>query len=86
MAHLRDPAFMFLISLSFMFSSFCFSLENCFFFFSCISFKYVPFLALVSEFNCRCFLRSWCSREMWSPDDVGRDSWDWVGPPTWERA
>ena len=24
--------------------------------------------------------------EMWCPDDVGRDSWDWVGPPPWERA
>ena len=34
-------------------------------------------LALVSEFNC--FLRSRCSMEMWCPDDIGRDSWDWVG-------
>ena len=41
-------------------------------------------LALVSEFNC--FLRSRCSMEMWCPDDVGRDSWDWVGPPAWGRA
>ena len=41
-------------------------------------------LALVSEFNC--FLRSRCSMEMWCPDDIGRDSWDWVGPPPWERA
>ena len=24
--------------------------------------------------------------EMWCPDDTGRDSWDWVGPPAWERA
>ena len=24
--------------------------------------------------------------EMWCPDDIGRDSWDWVGPPAWERA
>ena len=22
--------------------------------------------------------------EMWSLDDTGRDSWDWVGPLTWE--
>ena len=22
--------------------------------------------------------------EMWCLDDVGRDSWDWVGSPTWE--
>ena len=41
-------------------------------------------LALVSEFNC--FLRSRCSMEMRCPDDIGRDSWDWVGPPAWERA
>ena len=41
-------------------------------------------LALVSEFNC--FLRSRCSMEMWCPDDIGRDSWDWVGPPSWGRA
>ena len=41
-------------------------------------------LALVSEFNC--FLRSRCSMEVWCPDDIGRDSWDWVGPPAWERA
>ena len=24
--------------------------------------------------------------EMWCPDDIGRDSWDWVGPPAWGRA
>ena len=41
-------------------------------------------LALVSE--CNCFLRSRCSMEMWCPDDIGRDSWDWVGPPAWVRA
>ena len=23
---------------------------------------------------------------MWCPDDTGRDSWGWVGPPAWERA
>ena len=54
------------------------------FFFSCFCFKYVLLLALVSEFNC--FLRSWCSMEMRCPDDMGRDNWDWVGPPAWVRA
>ena len=53
-------------------------------FFSCISFKYFLLLTLVSE--CNCFLRSRCSMEMWCPDDIGRDSWDWVGPPAWGRA
>ena len=24
--------------------------------------------------------------EMWCPDDIGRDSWDWVGPPAWGRT
>ena len=23
---------------------------------------------------------------MWCPDDIGRDSLDWVGPPAWGRA
>ena len=54
------------------------------FLFSCISFKYFLLLALVSEFNC--FLSSRCSMEMWCPHDIGRDSWDWVGPPAWGRA
>ena len=54
------------------------------FLFSCISSKYVLLLALDSEFFC--FLRSRCSMQMWCPDDIGRDSWDWVGPPAWGRA
>ena len=24
--------------------------------------------------------------EMWCPDGIGRDSWDWVGPPAWVRS
>ena len=71
--------------LIFSFSFFIFSEEKVSsFLFSCISFKYFLLLALVSEFDC--FLRSRCSMEMWCPDDVGRDSWDWVGPPAWGRA
>ena len=31
-----------------------------------------------------CFIAG--SMEMWCPDDTGRDSWDWVGPPAWGRA
>ena len=58
----------------------CFPKQKvCSFLFFCISFKYFLLLALVSEFNC--FLRSRCSMEMWCPDDIGRDGWDWVGPP-----
>ena len=41
-------------------------------------------LASVSEVDC--FLRSRCSMEMWCPGDIGRDSWDWVGPPACEKA
>ena len=69
----------------FPFSFFIFSEEKVSsFLFSCISFKYFLMLALVSEFNC--FLRSRCSMEMWCPDDIGRDSWDWVGPPAWGES
>ena len=53
---------------------------------SCISFTCVSLLALASKFNFRCFLRCRCFMEMWCPDDIGRDSWDWLGPPAWVRA
>ena len=58
---------------------FHFSEEKVSFFFLVFLSKIFLLLALVSEFNC--FLRSRCSMEMWCPDDKGRDSWDWVGPP-----
>ena len=32
------------------------------------------------------YLIASCSMEMWCPDDIGWESWDWVGPPAWERA
>ena len=69
----------------------CAFIFSCFsFFFSCVSF----FLSLSNLFRCQqaleaefnCFLRGRCSMEMWFPGDMGRDSWDWVGPPAWGRA
>ena len=44
----------------------------------------MPLPAFESGFSFRCFLRSRRSMEMWRLDDTGRDSWDWVGPPTCE--
>ena len=76
--------FIFLFSMFFIFSFHFFHRKSFFFYFSCISFKYFLLLALASEFNC--FLRSRCSMEMWCPDDIGRDSWEWVGPPALGRA
>ena len=55
-----------------------------FFFFLVFLSNIFLLLALVLEFDC--FLRSRCSMEMWCPDDIGRDSWDWVGPPAQCRA
>ena len=62
---------------------FCFLEKLCFvlLFFS----VYMPLLAFVLGFTKICFLHSRCSVEMWCLDDIGRDSWDWVAPPTWER-
>ena len=84
-AHLKLTALP-CFSFSFLIFSIVVFLRNMFLVFSCMSFKYVLLLALVSELNCRCFLRSRCSMVMWCPDDIGRDSWEWVGPSTWERA
>ena len=44
------------------------------------SFFFLQYQSLTIDVSCRCFM------EMWCPDDIGRDSWDWVAPPTWERA
>ena len=55
---------------SFLFSA---SFENVFLY------LFFSFPAFVSG-RCR------CSMEIWCLDDIGRDSWDWVGPPAWERA
>ena len=71
--------FFFLIFLFHFLFSFFLKKKVSSFLFSCISFKCVLLMALVSEFNC--FLRSRCSMEMWCPDDIGRD-----GPPAWGRA
>ena len=73
----------FFFSLVFFFECFVMFFFSFFFFLVFLS-NIFFLLALVSEFNR--FLRSRCSMEMWCPDDIGRDSWDWVGPLTWERA
>ena len=55
-----------------------------FFFFSFFySFKFVPLQIFVLGLNKSCFLRPWRCGVLTTQ---GRDSWDWVGPPTWERA
>ena len=82
-----DPAFMFFISLFFIFPNFCFFLEQKgSSLISCLSFKHISLLAFVSQFNHRCFLCGRCSMEMWCRDDRGWCSWDGVGPPAWVRA
>ena len=68
--------FLFLVLLSDMFRC---KKKNCFLY------LFFSFLAFVLGFK-NVSLRSRCSMEMWCPDDIGRDSWDWVGPPPWERA
>ena len=74
--------FWFLNVFSFLFSFFPKKKASSFLF----SFKYISLLTSVSEFHFRRFLRCRCSLEMWCPDVVGRDTWDWVGPPTQERT
>ena len=76
--------FIFLIFYRFSFSFSFFPKKKFLLFFFLVLSNIFFLLALVSEFNC--FLRSRCSMEMWCPDDIGRDSWDWVGPPAWGRA
>ena len=70
----------FLIFSFFQFSFFLFFLKNVFLF------SVFATSSLCIRVYQRCFLRSWCSMEMWCLDDTGRDSWDWVGPPAWRRA
>ena len=65
-----NPAFMF-----FIFPIFVFSRETKK---VLLSFKHISLLSSESQFNHTCFLRS--------RDDIGRDSWDWVEPPNWEKA
>ena len=80
-----SPVFFPFFHFTFFFSFFiCFGRKKfLLFFFFLFFFQICLLLALVSEFNC--FFRR-CSMVMWCPDDIGRDSWDWVGPPAWERA
>ena len=86
LAHLRVTSLSCFSFLFFHLFHFCFSWKKCVSSFLLFSFNYGSLLASVSEFNCRCFLRCRWSMEMWCPDDIGRESWDWVGPPIWERA
>ena len=76
--------FFFFLFLVLFFHSFEKKLFFYLFFFSFCICRFLPSFNL--EFNKRCFLRSRCSMDMWCPDDIGRYSWDWVGPPAWERA
>ena len=80
---------------SFLFFFFFFFLFSIFFFHfflkkkvSSLLFLYFFQIFFIAGVSIRvdCFLRSRCSMEMWCPDDIGRDSWDWVGPPAWGRA
>ena len=59
------------------YSSFLFISLFLFLFSFSFSFKCMRLQAQVSEFNERCFHRSRCSMEMWCPDEIGRDGWDW---------
>ena len=89
---LSFPFFLLLPCVSFIFSCSQFVLyflfvKNVFLLFFRFSFsKLLPLLATESRFYKICFLRSRCSMEMWCLDDTGQDSWNWVGPPAWERA
>ena len=85
MAHLRVTPLSCFSFLLFHFSFFVFSL-SCFLLFCFIFSNMFDCWHEVSEFNFGCFLRSRCSMEKWCLHDIGLDSWDWVGPPTWKRA
>ena len=84
------PLFPFLLPLFFppFFPSFFFFLDLVLLFF------FLFFLVFLSNiFNCWRYYQSLTvSSVVGAPwrcgrlDDIGRDSWDWVGPPAWERA
>ena len=83
--HIFSCFFIFLFSFSkfFYFSAF---LENCVPSLFCFFPNMCRFKHLYLGFTKDVSLRSRCSTEMWCLDDRGRDSWNWVGPPTWERS
>ena len=94
---MRPPFLLFFLTFCHVFHSFFFSSFSQFFNFSvfrekCVSFfsfffsDFLPLPAFVLGVEKRCFFRSRCSMEMWCPDGIGGDSWDWFGPPTRERA
>ena len=52
--------------------------SSCFF-----NFSLVAFLSSLTKDVSSVVGAPW---EMWCLHDIGRDSWDWVGPPAWGRA
>ena len=70
--HAKNPRFHFFISLFFFFLLFLIDIFQFF------------IAGIESELNCGCFVRSRRSVDM-CPDDMGKDCWDWFGPPTGKR-
>ena len=69
-----DPAFMFFFFFSFLFSRFSYPFLT----------KILLFLHLfIARISIRVLLQMFPPQSvLWCPDDMGRDGWDWVGPPT----
>ncbi len=85
------PCFLFFIFSHFWFISSFFDFLMFFIFSFFPKKKFLLFFFLVFLSNI-CFCLRWYQSSIGAPwrcgcpDDMGRDSWDWVGLPTWERA
>ena len=79
------PLFLFFALLIFFVKKKLFFILFLFFFFFLFSQekKFLLFFFLVFLSN---MFYCWHWFQSLSADDVGRDSWDWVGPPAWGRA